>query len=195
MNTYIVNYNLLINYIKIIILYIILYYSDKSKSIDHVSRSITSNGDYVITPPNDITFMEKVYLNVSVPLPNIELTKMFSLDYNNYENSTSSQYEINPDNGYDAIKKVILNVEKVDSSHLVKSVIGGGGYSNQNGFYIEYSIVNRPSNDNTTTSAQKVMVFRPNPTQSHNFYALNSVELYQRIQYITLENTYHHFPM
>lgn len=145
-------------------------------------------------PPVGYNYMEMVKLIVDVPLPTIQATKTFNLDYLNYKNQINTITEtVYPDSGYNAMSNVIITYRKINVTSYI--YVQDTDYSStENGVIYYRDGYTPPSNDNITTSAQRIMYIRAAPDANNNFFAMNTINCYMRIQHKTITSNGTYYP-
>lgn len=133
--------------------------------------------------------MEMVKLFVDVPLPRIEATRRYEL---NYQNLTGTITEtITPTYPFNAMQSVVVSYNKKDIQPLIyaQSTNNSG---TQNGVYFDRIAFTPPSNDNSTTGAQNIMAIGIVP--NYGLFALNNIICKMRIQHITITSNGDYYP-
>lgn len=135
-----------------------------------------------------------VKLLVNVPQSILQATKNFTLGYQNYQNGTGTfTLTVNPDTGYDAMSSVKISYAKKNISPSIYAQSTNYN-TTESGVYYSRIAYTAPSSDNSTTSSQKVMEIRLSPTSTYNYFALNSINCYMKIQHKTITSNGTYYP-
>lgn len=116
------------------------------------------------------------------------------MGYRNFVNSNSTQtLTVNPDSGYNAMGSVVINYRKRNTDQYIY-ISNTASSSTSGGVNVAKFKYRLPNDDNSTTSGHIVTQIRLDPDSSYNYFALNTIFCYMRVQHITITTNGTYYP-